>query len=185
MSFFKRLVIMTALLTILLFGNAQATEYIVNGTFNDNASTITNSQTGWTTTSNFRYFENNSYFEGDTTQAGGTLSQNVIGAIGIAILSFDYSANAGYQSAIWNGAILNTVNAPSDLQHYSFNVTATGNDMLTFLGQNLPAYNRLSNVSLTAGVTAVPEPETYAMMIAGLALMGFVARRKSNKKTVI
>jgi hypothetical protein len=57
--------------------------------------------------------------------------------------------------------------------------------MLTFLGQNLPAYNRLSNVSLTAGVTAVPEPETYAMMIAGLALMGFVARRKSNKKTVI
>ena len=27
-------------------------------------------------------------------------------------------------------------------------------------------------------VAAVPEPETYAMMIAGLGLMGFMVRRK-------
>ena len=27
-------------------------------------------------------------------------------------------------------------------------------------------------------ITAVPEPETYAMMLAGLGLMGFVARRR-------
>jgi hypothetical protein len=30
--------------------------------------------------------------------------------------------------------------------------------------------------------TAVPEPETYAMMLAGLALMGGVARRRSRKQ---
>lgn len=30
-------------------------------------------------------------------------------------------------------------------------------------------------------VSAVPEPETYAMMMAGLGLMGFVARRRSKK----
>lgn len=29
-------------------------------------------------------------------------------------------------------------------------------------------------------VTAVPEPETYAMMLAGLGIMGFVARRKNK-----
>jgi len=29
-------------------------------------------------------------------------------------------------------------------------------------------------------VTAVPEPETYAMMLAGLGLMGFVARRRKS-----
>ncbi len=31
------------------------------------------------------------------------------------------------------------------------------------------------------GVAAVPEPETYAMMFAGLGLMGFVARRRSAR----
>ncbi len=30
-------------------------------------------------------------------------------------------------------------------------------------------------------ITAVPEPETYAMMIAGLGLLGFARRRKNNK----
>jgi hypothetical protein len=30
------------------------------------------------------------------------------------------------------------------------------------------------------GVTAVPEPETYAMMLAGLGLLGFVARRRKK-----
>jgi len=32
--------------------------------------------------------------------------------------------------------------------------------------------------SSTPPVTSVPEPETYGMMLAGLALMGFVARRR-------
>ena len=29
-------------------------------------------------------------------------------------------------------------------------------------------------------VTAVPEPETYAMLIAGLGLLGFAARRRQQ-----
>lgn len=33
-----------------------------------------------------------------------------------------------------------------------------------------------------AWVAAVPEPETYAMMLAGLGLMGWMARRR--KKTL-
>jgi hypothetical protein len=32
----------------------------------------------------------------------------------------------------------------------------------------------------TASVAAVPEPETYGMMLMGLGLMGFVARRRRN-----
>ena len=30
------------------------------------------------------------------------------------------------------------------------------------------------------GVTAVPEPETYALFAAGLGLMGWVARRRAR-----
>ena len=47
------------------------------------------------------------------------------------------------------------------------------------------ANGALSNATLystgTARVTAVPEAETYAMMLAGLGLMGVVARRRKQK----
>ena len=37
--------------------------------------------------------------------------------------------------------------------------------------------------SLLMAATPVPEPETYAMMLAGLGLMGFVARRRRQQTT--
>lgn len=36
----------------------------------------------------------------------------------------------------------------------------------------------IDNVSLS--VTPVPEPDTYAMLLSGLGLMGFVARRRTK-----
>lgn len=39
----------------------------------------------------------------------------------------------------------------------------------------------LQGDTLNFTVTAVPEPETYAMLLAGLGLMGAVARRRRNK----
>lgn len=38
----------------------------------------------------------------------------------------------------------------------------------------------LTSVSYNFAVSAVPEPETYAMMIAGLGLVGFAARRRKS-----
>lgn len=69
------------------------------------------------------------------------------------------------------------------------------NDLSAINGNNLfrtpPALNNLEDNGFNAGdgstvfyggtitsVTAVPEPETYAMMLAGLAGLGFMARRK-------
>jgi hypothetical protein len=46
-------------------------------------------------------------------------------------------------------------------------------------GSDLPEFNGFSvdNINATA-VTAVPEAEIYAMLLAGLGMMGFVARRR-------
>ena len=70
----------------------------------------------------------------------------------------------------------------------------TQNDLAAFdaMGWNLhgnilnqPGYNETTadiyNLQGTATV-AVPEPETYAMLLAGLGLTGFVARRRKDKQ---
>jgi hypothetical protein len=54
-----------------------------------------------------------------------------------------------------------------------------------------PAYIQITGVTdggnggIYSGAiaAAVPEPETYAMLLAGLGLMGAVVRRRSNRKT--
>ncbi len=63
----------------------------------------------------------------------------------------------------------------------SFTGTAsiTGTLKLFYFDSN----NSDNTGSVMATVTAVPEPETYAMMVAGLGLMGAVARRRKAKQT--
>lgn len=51
---------------------------------------------------------------------------------------------------------------------------------LSFFGAAGDGMYSVSEVSVL-GVSAVPEPETYAMFLAGLGLMGFMSRRRSMK----
>ena len=37
----------------------------------------------------------------------------------------------------------------------------------------------INNLGQVAAIASIPEPETYAMMLAGLSLLGFIARRKT------
>ena len=46
-------------------------------------------------------------------------------------------------------------------------------------GANLNSQSAIDNLS----VTAVPEPESYAMLLAGLALVGGLAQRRKQKTT--
>ena len=60
---------------------------------------------------------------------------------------------------------------------------ATGTVQATFTPyaqSNNPVVAYLDSAN-TFHVTAVPEPESYAMLLAGLGLMGAIARRRSNK----
>lgn len=64
---------------------------------------------------------------------------------------------------------------------------AAGTHTLTFSGTaHYARYGDtsafLDNVRMT--VTPVPEPETYAMPLAGLGLLGFMARRKHQTVSI-
>lgn len=49
----------------------------------------------------------------------------------------------------------------------------------------LPRHWSESSISSAIRITtAVPEPETYAMMLAGLAMLGFTARRRESRNTM-
>lgn len=67
-----------------------------------------------------------------------------------------------------------------------FNFYADGSDLVgkvTF-SSSTGYGNAFETDNFAYSVSAVPEPESYAMMLAGLGLMGFIARRR-NKSTSI
>ena len=49
---------------------------------------------------------------------------------------------------------------------------------------NATGGNETFFVAQTAGLppTAIPEPESYAMMLAGLGMLGFIARRRKRNQ---
>lgn len=75
-------------------------------------------------------------------------------------------------NGVWTTASL-TVSSTSDLTALIFK--STGPTSATSFG------SYLDNVSVTALPTAVPEPGTYAMLLAGLGMIGFTASRSKAK----
>ncbi|MGZ8260864.1 MAG: FxDxF family PEP-CTERM protein, partial [Caldimonas sp.] len=45
-------------------------------------------------------------------------------------------------------------------------------------GENIPDFSNLTLFARDVVTTPIPEPETYALLLGGLGLMGFVARRR-------
>lgn len=48
-------------------------------------------------------------------------------------------------------------------------------------GGQVPGFSNLTIFARDQHVSPVPEPETYGMLLAGLGLVGFIARRRRNK----
>ncbi len=189
-----------------LFANAQVQNLVVNGGFEATTQAngtwnIYSNLPGWTGGAGGielrnnvvgTAFEGSNFIELDTT-GNSSISQLInTTAGGQYVLSFAYSPRPGVSAAsnpieaLWNGNSLGIFTAAGGAQNnwstYSFNVTGNGGPtslLFRAVGPSDSLGGSLDNVSL---VTAVPEPETYAMMLAGLAGLGFMARRKKAVK---
>jgi hypothetical protein len=192
----------TALLATPFFA-AASTNLITNGSFEANAQANTtwniyNNLTGWTggrggieLRNNVagKAYEGKNYVELDTT-ANSSMSQSFNTLLGQAyVLSFAYSPREGVATSsngiqvLWNGADLGTFTGTGAAsgnvwEVETLNVFGTGGlTTLSFksVGRSDSYGGSLDSVSVT---TAIPEPATYALMAAGLGLMGFMARRR-------
>ena len=120
-----------------------------------------------------------------------TLAANTVYTLSVDLLNRSQIQNQSSTLAFYagNNLLASTVirgGAPSTavLQSLTFS-TGISN---SFVGQNLKvllvaggAQSDWDNVQLTA-VAAVPEPETYAMLLAGLGMIGAAVKRRKAKQ---
>ena len=116
-----------------------------------------------------------------TALDGGT---DTITFTGLAAGAYNYVLTYSGQWALNTGATLNgtpavAASSPSGSAFFGF-IESAGDSpfVLTLFGLPLAGKSTVYSGEMT--VTAVPEPETYAMMLAGLAAVGFLARRRRN-----
>lgn len=105
-----------------------------------------------------------------------TISEPTTGGEGVVFTNFNNSALTGF-----------TLDAPtsSDPRHLNFigELGAGSTATATFdLSPFDPGAGNTTTFTLTQ-VPTIPEPETYAMLLAGLGLMGFIAKRKKSNQT--
>lgn len=74
-----------------------------------------------------------------------------------------------------------TVSKTFSLAAGTYSLIVGGNDYNAQLDTAAPNFGKSYGMTVTLGVAAVPEPETYAMLLAGLGLIGGIARRRARQ----
>jgi hypothetical protein len=203
---FKQSLITAALFTLLAAGSANAALVVDTGTPNNSGSQLLLDGNDWlagqvTFNQSLQITSIQAYLDEIFPGSGGDFnvtlySDNGSNKIGSQL----YSGVATYSSTGWNGlsnlswavssgkywvglevdgntqssSLVAAQYSPNQLANTAF--SADGGSSYSY--RNISGTGLNSNMSFGVQIAAVPEPDTYAMLMAGLGLIGFVARRK-------
>ncbi len=113
------------------------------------------------------------------------------------VLVGDYSATSSYAingCTVASNCVINTtygilntrgkpavyVYAKSERGAFTITASSLNGGAMSSTNTNIWSDSTIAKWTVSTTATAVPEPEAYAMMLAGLGLVGFAARRKKQ-----
>jgi hypothetical protein len=115
----------------------------------------------------------------------GSISQTITDTPGAHYTFSFWFASVGDDpsdfSAMWNGTTLFSQTDPNtgvNYTEFSFAVTGTGSDTITFNGRDDPQWMALDNISVSQSSGTTPEPSSLLLLGSGLLAVGGVIRRK-------
>ncbi len=101
-------------------------------------------------------------------------------ALQLSLSSSPTSSISGLSYTLWNASNtqIGGIFTGNDTTYINM-LTSPGSYHLTITGT---VVGSIGGYAVSLVTAAVPEPETYGMMLGGLALVGAIARRKAGKK---